>query len=190
MNIIQEALKQSVVATQKNLAPVEHIKPFFEWDSFSDEIMEKMGFKITRLIMSLTKEKWLCVSADWKLEDEQDRGYMVKYPKENGNSSSWDEQHVEFFFSEIESDPEAYRASYSDTERFYNGFGKVSFELGIQINPDYYEKNNHPQIGYEYAYSQNTKYGVCVYFKPCDFGLTDRILFKYDEDEEKVENNT
>lgn len=186
MNIIQEALKQSVVAAQKNVAPVEYIKPFFEWDSFSDEIMEKMGFKITRLCMSITKEKWLCVSADWKLEDEKDRGYMIKYPVEKGYSFGGnDEVAVHFFFSEIESDPEAYRADYNDTERKYNGFGKVSFDLGIQIDPDYYEKNNHPQIGYDYAYSQNTKYGVCIYFKPCDFGLTDRILFKYDEDEEK-----
>lgn len=192
MNIIQEALQKEVLEVKRNLTPVEKICPFFEWDGFSDNIMKDMGFKITNLVMSITKEKWICISVDWKLEDEKDRGYMVKYPKFNGSKYSMgggnDEVSVEFFFSEIESAPEAYRAEYTDIERTYNGFGKVSFEIGIQIDQDYYDQNenNDPRIGYEYGYSVNTKYGVMVYFKPNGFGLTDKVLFEYNADDENL----
>jgi hypothetical protein len=183
MNIIHEFLQKEIVASQsdKNIIPVELIHPYFEWDVWSKEIMEKMGFKITRFCMSITKEKWLCVSVDWKLEDEKDRGYMVKYPKEGGRGFGQDDVHVEFFFSDIENDPESYRADYSDIEREYNGFGKVSFDVGIEIHEEEW-----PVLGYDYAYSQNTKYGVCVYFKPYNFGLTDRILVEYNEDLLKI----
>lgn len=185
MNIIHEFLQKEIVASQsdKNIVPVESIHPFFEWDVWSKDIMDAMGFKITRFCMSITKEKWLCISVDWKLEDEKDRGYMVKYPKENGYSfGPSDEINVNFFFSDIENDPEADRFEYSDIERRYNGFGKVGFEIGLEISEEDLDKYKWPVLGYDYAYSQNTKYGVCVYFKPSDFGLTDRVLVEFDED--------
>lgn len=188
MNIIGEFLQKEVIASHSGstVIPVESIHPFFEWDVWSKDIMDAMGFKITRFCMSITKEKWLCVSVDWKLEDEKDRGYMVKYPKEDGYSfGPCEEIAVEFFFSEIENDPEAPRFDYSDIERQYNGFGKVKFEIGIEIPEEEAAKHKDSILGYNYAYSQNTKYGVCVYFKPSDFGLTDRVLVEFDEDKEE-----
>lgn len=188
MNIIHEFLQKEIINSQsdKNIVPVELIHPYFEWDVWSKDIMDKMGFKITRFVMSITKEKWLCVSVDWKLEDEKDRGYLVKYPKEGGRGFGQDDIHVEFFFSDIENDPEADRFGYSDIERKYNGFGKVSFDIGLQIFEEDLDKYKWPVLGYDYAYSQNTKYGVCVYFKPSDFGLTDRILAKWDKNDKET----
>jgi hypothetical protein len=180
----------------KIIIPVESIHPFFEWDADSKEIMEKdMGFVITHFSMQITKENWLIVNASWKLNDEKDRGYLIKYPRFNGHSSTYgggtDEVAVNFFFPEIEADEEALRFDYDEKERRYNGFGKVGFSIGIEVEEEEFKKYKWPVLGYEYAYSQNAKYGVSVYFNPRDFGEIERTLVEYDEDDllENTENS-
>jgi hypothetical protein len=175
------------------IVPVEAIHPFFEWDADSKDIMEtQMGFVITHFSMRLTKENWLIVSAGWKLNDEKDRGYMIKYPVYNGRGFGSDDVHANFFFPEIEADEDALRFDYSDIERRYNGFGKVGFTIGIEVEEKDFEKYKWPVLGYDYAYSENTKYGVAVYFSPKDFGQTEKILVEYIEDDltEKVEEKS
>lgn len=175
------------------IVPVESIHPFFEWDIDSKDIMEKeMGFVITHFSMQLTKENWLIINASWKLNDEKDRGYLIKYPRFNGHSTTsgggTDEVSASFFFPEIEADEEALRFGYSDNERRYNGFGKVEFSIGIEVIEEEFKKYEWPVLGYDYAYSQNTKYGVAVYFKPGEFGEIVKTLVEYNEDDlaEKV----
>jgi hypothetical protein len=168
----------------KQIVPVESIRPFFKWNVWSKDIMDSMGFEITRMVFSLTKEKWLTLSLDWTMPNEE---YKVKYAKLVGTAYELgggnDAVVVSLFFSEIEADPEAYRADYNDTERNYNGFGKVCFDAGIEIEENEAKKHEYPTLDYEYAYFVNTKYGVVIYFKPRDFGDTEKVLVKYKKEE-------
>jgi hypothetical protein len=59
----------------------------------------------------------------------------------------------------------------------------------MEVKEEEFKKYKWPVLGYDYVYSENTKYGVAVYFKPRGFGEIAKTLVKYNEDDlaEKAE---
>lgn len=187
-------------------APITDLYPFFEFDVFSEKIMENYGFVVTNFKMiSENHGDRIIITADWNIPqwsgndipEGEDFGPKtpsgdfpnVKYCRKNGYMSSGGHQlAIDFFFPDLEA-PEKSTYGYSDTERKYNGFGKISFDIGLAIIPESEVwKSNCPELGYNYSHSLITKYGVVVYFDKKRPGepKPERVLFHYEDGEMKV----
>lgn len=188
------------------IADIKHLRPFFEFDSFSEEIMESYGFEVTNLKMvSENHGDRLIITVDWYIPQwksvpaGEDFGPKtpsgdfpdVKWCKENGHmSSGGHELAIHFFFSCLDCEDKEY-FGYSDEARAYNGFGKIGFDVGLQIvkeSPAW--QSNYPELGYSYSHSCRTKYGVVVYFdkkRPND-PKPEEVLFHYEDGKMKIGN--
>ena len=151
---------------------LDNVQPFLRFLSPDDaDVMKKMGFRLTRLSMDKTVENWLIANIDWTA-DEGD-AWKTKYPTENGSGSSYYAEYGCFSFMEVES-------PYGENlgiESKHSHIGKVWFEAGIEFENEDSEK----QISeyWEYTYSVNTKYGICLYFKPAGFGKIETRLVNH-----------
>jgi hypothetical protein len=168
----------------ENILKKHKIRPFAEVNSIpTKKFFDKIKFKFTNYKILLNEEGWLMICLSWD-SDWKDNNWRFKYPSDGGWGFGGLEIYAKINFPEVK-----FRYKWENDDGSYTmNTTEFSIEAGFEFETegDAYEADGTPKrFRYVYKYSQNTKYGICLYFAPENWGRNFEEVFNYDFENEK-----
>lgn len=170
--------------TTENILKQHKIRPFVELNPIpTKKFFDKIKFKLTNYKVFSNDEGWLMICLDWR-SDWKDNVWRFKYPSDGGCCYGGIEHYAVIEFREVK-----FRYKWENADGSYN-FQTTHFSIDVGFefeNEDAaYEKDGTPKrFPYEWRFTDNTKYGVCMYFAPRTWGNNMKEVFNYDLENDK-----
>lgn len=179
--------------TDAALANKLNVRPFAVISPLCDRMAARRGFRFTQLNATLHKNKWISLILDWTSNNDSNNSSSdFKYCTVWIYGSSHDDCSVHLQFPMV-------KTTFSSLNHITNKKTRVrscfTIEVGIQIKNYYIPKNQTDKehkiahkkntLKYKYAFTQNTKYGVLVWFAPnsWDNFKNSKCFFRADDNE-------
>lgn len=168
----------------ENILKKHKIRPFVELNSSpTKKFFDKIKFEITNYKIYVNDEGWLLFCLEWK-SNWKDNEWRFKYPTDGGCGFGGGEIYAKILFPEVK-----FRYKWENVDGSYEmNTTEFSIDAGFEFeNEDAaYEADGTPKrFPYEWRYTDNTGFGVCLYFAPRDWGNNLKEVFNYDLENDK-----